>query len=372
VTDDCDQPHPDDLPFRRSRLRLLWVVFLAIPVIQLAGTEPTASEVVLQVLGAGAFIAIAVRTMWRPISSVEGRQPALREALPTVVLMAVLVTLLATLGVSSWSVLYPSLVIFAVRLLPARWLLWATLAITVVAAAGSLAGGPWSAVSVGAATFGVGLLMSMVRITSDTNARLRAAQDELARLAVADERLRFARDMHDLVGHSLSVIALKAELAGRLTRDRPDEAARHVADIERVARSALGEVREVVSGYRRPLLDAEVAGARLALDAAGIDAVVDAHPLDLTPEAEAVLAWTVREGTTNVIRHSGAAHCTIAVTNGGARAAVEVRDDGPGAPGAADGNGLAGLRERAAEVDGEVDAGPAAGGGFRLRVSVPA
>src|SRR6202044_3692908 len=104
------------------------------------------------------------------------------------------------------------------------------------------------------------------------NDQLRAARAELAELAVAEERQRFARDLHDLLGHSLSVIALKAELAGRLLPDRADEAAGEGAELERVARSALGEVRQAVSGYHQPKLDRELAGARMALTAAGIEA----------------------------------------------------------------------------------------------------
>ena len=118
------------------------------------------------------------------------------------------------------------------------------------------------------------------------------------------ERERFARDLHDLLGHSLSVIALKAELAGRLLDDGPHDAANEIAELEQVARTALGEVRDAVSGYRQPTLDRELAGARMALSAAGIEADVHEAHVPLDPPVEAVLAWAVREGATNVIRHS--------------------------------------------------------------------
>jgi two-component system sensor histidine kinase DesK len=198
----------------------------------------------------------------------------------------------------------------------------------------------------------------------------------MARLAVAEERLRFARDLHDLVGHSLSVIALKAELAERLLQRDPARAAEHVTDVKDVARTALGEVREAVSGYRQPTLVDELAGARMALRAAGIDAELQGSEVELPPDVEALLAWTVREGTTNIIRHSGARSCRIAVRPGLAMASAEVVDDGAGAVFGDDGekpsgNGLAGLRERAAQLAGRVEAGAAPEGGFRLRVTVP-
>ena len=200
---------------------------------------------------------------------------------------------------------------------------------------------------------------------------------------MAAERERFARDLHDLLGHSLSVIAIKAELAGRLLPDRQGEAAAEVADVEQVARQALREVRQAVSGYRRPTLEGELEGARTALSAAGIDADFERSPVSLDPEIEAVLAWTVREGATNVIRHSGARHCRVKVRAGLADAAVEVLDDGAG-PAGTDGlpdgaalngragNGIAGLAERAERLRGRIEAGRLPeGAGFRLAVSVP-
>ena len=126
------------------------------------------------------------------------------------------------------------------------------------------------------------------------------------------------------------MIALKAELAGRLLADGPPAAAREVAELEHVARTALGEVRDAVSGYRQPTLDRELAGARMALSAAGIEAQLTSPAVPLDPAVEAVLAWTVREGATNVIRHSGARHCTFKISASLTDAGVEVIDDGRG------------------------------------------
>jgi two-component system sensor histidine kinase DesK len=277
-----------------------------------------------------------------------------------------------------------------------------------------------------ASSAGVGLLMLVMRDLRVRNVELNEARAELADLAVAKERERFARDLHDLIGHSLSVIALKAELAGRMLADGPHDAATEVAEVEQVARTALREVREAVSGYHQPTLDGELAGARMALSAAGIEADVEEARVLLDPAVEAVLAWTVREGATNVIRHSGAHHCTLRVTATLSDAGVEVIDDGrgvngngagwegagavtggdaatggesdpshagvpsprvarngagnSGGPHAADnaggpratgGHGIAGLAERARTLNGTVVAGALDGGGFRLAVTVP-
>jgi two-component system sensor histidine kinase DesK len=226
-------------------------------------------------------------------------------------------------------------------------------------------------------TFGVGMLTGGFRRLRVVNRQLGAARDEIGRLAVADERLRFARDLHDLLGHSLSVIALKSELANRLIDEHPEQAATHMRDIEAVTRRALSEVREAVAGYARPLLAAELAGARETLAAAGIE--VDAGPppaVELPPDAEAVLAWAVREGTTNVLRHAGdARRVRIRVDVDGSDAALELVDDGNIINNAdASGTGLAGLAERVARVRGRMDAAPVPapdGGGFRLAVTVP-
>jgi two-component system sensor histidine kinase DesK len=210
-----------------------------------------------------------------------------------------------------------------------------------------------------------------------TNRELRAAREELVQLAVAEERLRFARDLHDLLGHSLSMMVLKSELAGRLLPSAPDRAAVEIQDVERVAREALREVRAAVAGYRQPALASELAGAREMLVAAGITPAIVDDAGTLPGIADATLAWAVREGVTNVIRHSHARHCTIRVVRAGDTAAVEICDDGhggaayPGVPGQVGGSGLPGLAERMAMRGGRLDAGPRADGGFRLAVTVP-
>jgi two-component system, NarL family, sensor histidine kinase DesK len=211
--------------------------------------------------------------------------------------------------------------------------------------------------------------------------KLRETRAELARMAVADERLRIARDLHDLLGHSLSLITLKAELAGRLLDADPERAAREIADLESVARGSLSEVRAAVTSYRQPTLAAELAAARHMLAAAGMDCQVHAPaPIALPPAVDALLAWTVREGVTNVVRHSGARNVTITVSVTADEVSAEIADDGVGPPweavahsGEHQGSGLSGLTERARAAGAEISSGEGPNGkGFRLLVRIPA
>jgi two-component system, NarL family, sensor histidine kinase DesK len=280
------------------------------------------------------------------------------------------------------------------------------------AAAGRLTRSAWAATAAGACTaaagLGVGLahgvgwgggaleltlgplLATFFAYTaarrSELVDKLRETRAELARMAVADERLRIARDLHDLLGHSLSLITLKAELAGRVIGADPDRAAAEIADLETVARRSLGEVRAAVTSYRQPSLAAEIAAARQMLSAAGMDCRVDAPAsIELPAETDALLAWTVREGTTNVVRHSGARGVTITITVTGGEASADIADDGvgpawlagdapsAGGPGVGEhGSGLTGLTERARLAGAQVTAGEGPGGkGFRLMVRAP-
>jgi two-component system sensor histidine kinase DesK len=183
-----------------------------------------------------------------------------------------------------------------------------------------------------------GWAMTGFRMQIALISELAQARDTVARLAANQERLRLARDLHDLAGHSLSLITLKAELAQRMLDRLPasaerDRAAHDVADIERVSRQTLHDIREAVSGYRRPTLPVELATARTALEAAGIR--LDGEPAlpqpgPAGPEQEAALAWCLREAVTNVIRHSGAGSCRIRLLERRGELSLEVTDDGRG------------------------------------------
>jgi len=198
------------------------------------------------------------------------------------------------------------------------------------------------------------------------NVEVLQVREENARLALEDERNRFARDLHDILGHSLTVITVKAELANRLIDVDADRAKVELADLERLSRDALTDVRRAVEGYRELTLPGELARARTALSAAEIEADLPNSTDDVASDARELFAWTVREGITNVIRHSGARHCTVVLTEN----EVEVRDDGRGAASAGAGNGITGLRERAAALGGTVVT-RSLQPGFSLKVVVP-
>ena len=191
-----------------------------------------------------------------------------------------------------------------------------------------------------------------------------------AQLAVAEERLRFARDLHDVMGRNLSAIAVKSQLAEQLVRRGRPEAADEVAAIGALAGSSLAEVREVVRGYRAVDLGSELAGARSVLRAAGIDCVVQGEDADLTEQAQVVLGWVVREAVTNVLRHGSGGSCTIAVVESGPDVSLTVTNTATGDVGAW-GSGLTGLSERLAAAGGRLSA-QRVGADFVLVAEVPA
>jgi two-component system sensor histidine kinase DesK len=213
---------------------------------------------------------------------------------------------------------------------------------------------------------------------------LAQARETVAKLAANEERLRLARDMHDLTGQSLSMITLKSELAAKRLSRLPASAERdailtEMNDVSRVSRQTLHDIREAVSGYRRPTLAIEVITARSALEAAGVslddDSGLTMRSGMFDPEAEAVLAWCLREAVTNVIRHSRARTCRIRLTECPGETSLEVTDDGRGFSGpagdSASGSGLRGMSERLSAVDGHLSLGrPETGRGFRLTATV--
>jgi two-component system, NarL family, sensor histidine kinase DesK len=257
--------------------------------------------------------------------------------------------------------------VMAVFLLPGIWgpVAVAGLIVTTVLAQLLIPG--WAPdLSVQFQIFVGGLAMWGVVQIIKRNRELDAAHQEIARLAVEEERNRFARDMHDIVGHSLTVIAVKAELAGRLVRLDPDRAEAELTDVERLSREALGEVRTAVAGYRDVTLSAELANARTALSAAGIDADLPSAIDDVPAERRELFGWVVREGVTNVIRHSGASRCWVRISP----STVTVSDDGRSMSSVDGGHGLVGLRERAEALGGSLRVTRSPGGGFGLTVTV--
>ena len=200
-----------------------------------------------------------------------------------------------------------------------------------------------------------------------TNVALAEARAEVARLAAENERTRIARDLHDLLGHSLTTITVKASLARRLAqRDDNERAAAEIAEVEELARRSLADVRAAVAGHRDVTLAGELATAHEVLRAAGVVAELPGSVEMVDPSLSELFGWVTREGVTNVVRHARAARCTIRVD----RDWIEIVDDGrAGIAGA--GNGLAGLRERVEAAGGTVEIGAEPFGGWRLRVDVP-
>ncbi len=197
-----------------------------------------------------------------------------------------------------------------------------------------------------------------------SNRALAEARAEVARLSAESERSRIARDLHDLLGHSLTTITVKAGLARRLGATDPERASREITEVEDLSRRALTEVRAAVSSYREVTLAGELARGRELLRASGVAADFPTAADIVDAAHQELFGWAVREGLTNVARHARATTCTITLT----ACEVEIRDDGVGGRPSC-GNGLGGLRERAAAAGGIVEAGPLDPRGWRLRVA---
>lgn len=208
------------------------------------------------------------------------------------------------------------------------------------------------------------------RLAWQRQARLMAAERDLSELAVEEERARIARDLHDILGHSLTVISVKAELAERLLDTDPARARAELEDLRRLSRDALADVRSTAQGIRGISLPGEIASSRMALESAGIEPVLPTVADEVPSRWRELFAWTLREGVTNVIRHSGATRCEVELGPD----SIVVTDDGRGrTDGGGAGHGLEGLRQRARLLGATVTTGPAADGrGFSLTMRVPA
>ncbi|MEU3987310.1 sensor histidine kinase [Streptomyces platensis] len=359
----------------------LWLLYLAGPVSALLRPGVPTAERIWGGLGLTLFVLCYFVLVFRHIWG-ERTRSAIYGCLA---LLLVLSTVLSWTLDSSWLVLFIFTSVGCGVVLPwklSRWSIPLVAVVLLVVGARDPDIRGYYLFAYALPALGCGFMMVGVQYLIHTSRELRAAREEVVRLAANDERLRLSRDLHDLLGHSLSLITLKSELAGRMLPDRPADAARQVADIEQVSRQALLDVREAVTGYRRPRLAVELAGARAALRTAGVTAVVDPALEDeyrgLAADEEGALAWALREAVTNVIRHSGARRCELLLTeeweaDERRSLCLTVLDDGTGPPRAQhDGNGLSGLRERLALADGRLETGPAPRGrGFALRACVP-
>ena len=252
---------------------------------------------------------------------------------------------------------------------------WFTLLTVVVAVALTIglhyaAGMDWpSVITVSFLSVSIGVGNSYLFNWRQATRRLQAAQLEVARVARIAERERIARDLHDLLGHTLSVIVLKSELAAKLTEADPARAAQEIRDVERISREALAEVRAAVKGYRASGIQAELAGAAVALESAGVRLDLDLHAGPLQPEVEHALAFVLREAITNVIRHAGAKTCAVTLYIEREAITLSVSDDGVPSLSLVEGSGLRGMRERVTALGGAFDWN--ADRGFSMTAFIP-
>ncbi|GAF46699.1 sensor histidine kinase [Rhodococcus wratislaviensis] len=342
-----------------------WTVFLFQPFLD----GWTARDQVRGWIGMIATLAFAVTYLamfrWSHTRRAHNEfRPPLNQAVPLVValfgLAAVMVVAVGSSGLSAAVFLAVS----AVMLFPA-WLggitaLTVAVLVEVISAVMDWGSGTGLSLGVCAAAF------AMFGVTKLINRNIELVREREAseRLAVQEERTRMARDLHDILGHSLTVITVKAELVGRLLDIDIDRARTEVADLERLSRDALADVRQAVQGIRGLSLPVEIARAGEALRSAGIEAELPNSTESVPTGLRELFAWTVREGVTNVVRHSGATHCSVTV---GERE-VTVVDDGSGCSESVHGNGLVGLRERAAAAGARVVITHPQPGGFSLHV----
>ncbi|MGI5399394.1 sensor histidine kinase [Streptomyces sp. CA-135486] len=319
-------------------------------------------------LGLLAFNSLYISVVFRAFVKEAREAPSTRWML---VAMACVTSFLAIAYGGEWLLFFPLLGLAVGSVLRGRRL--PQVVFPLCLAAGGIAAwrDGWGAVNVAYGTFISSMVTAAVLALSETVRELRATKEELARTAVEKERLRFSRDLHDLLGHTLSVIVVKSEAARRLAPRDLDAAIVQITDIESVGRQALTEIREAVTGYREGSLATELDRARDILTTVGIEPVVRQSGPPLEPQTEALLSWVVRESVTNAVRHSKASRCEIEVTGTPGRVRLVIMDDGRGVGSGTPGSGLKGLRERVAAAGGSLEAGPSPRGGFRVRAELP-
>ncbi|MFF4057776.1 histidine kinase [Streptomyces sp. NPDC001668] len=346
-------------------------------------------------LGLLAFNSLYVYVAFRAFRKETREATSTRVAL---VLMGLVTCGLALGYGGNWLLFFPLFGLATGAIVRLPHLRWVGAVVTVIAGAASVLRDGWGGLDAAYATWISTMVTAAIMSLSEAVRQLREAREELARRAVEEERLRFSRDLHDLLGHTLSVIVVKSEAARRLAPRDLDAALVQVGDIESVGRQALTEIREAVTGYREGSLSTDLDRAVSALRAAGIEPAVRRSGHPLTAQTEALLGWVVREAVTNAVRHSGARRCEISVEGSAERVRLRVWDDGRGTTaatgatvgddtldkvgdgtlgtmgeGAPDkgGTGLKGLAERLAAAGGRLEAEPGPRGGFVVRAELP-
>lgn len=360
-----------------------WLVCLFFPLVSLMREPPTTGRLVLGLSALLFFAAGYTWLMWpHPVS--QGIQDGIRARCSFLLFVTLFILVLAfsLLYGPAWLWLFIGVSAIAGALLPMRSA-FATIVlftllpfiITIVTQGGVMGVDWWWLLSLMLLVRGLGLDMIGVARMGNAIRELYAARLELANLRVEEERLRMARDLHDLLGQTFSMIALKSELARHLIKEDPSRCQQELVEMERVARQTLREVREAVAGYRQPCLTTELDVARQLLEAAGIAAEITAINENLPPAIDAALAWMIREGVTNIVRHSQAQRCKITLMHTDRTVCAEVLNDGgskkqaeyeAGPPGM----GLAGLSERVRVLGGHMEAGPLSPTPEHFRISV--
>jgi len=361
-----------------------WLVCLFFPFVSLV-SKPDAW--VRLAVGLFALLFFAVSYTWitwpHPVS--QGARARFHLSLLLFVTLSLQVTVFSLVDDPAWLWLFIGVSAIAGILLPMRTagvvvvlFTLLPLIITIVTHGGVAGVDWWWLIALMLLVRGLGLDMIGIARMGNAIRELHTTRRELARLKVQEERLRLSRDLHDLLGQTLSMITLKSELARHLIAESPERCAQELSDIERVARQTLREVREAVAGYRQPRLISELEAARQLLSSAGITYQIDPIKETLPSALDAMLAWTVREGVTNVIRHSRARQCRICLTRREGTVEAEVLNDGgaraPVESTVRRGLGLAGLSERVSALGGHMEAGPLTLLGkehFRVRVELP-
>jgi two-component system, NarL family, sensor histidine kinase DesK len=364
-----------------------WLVCLVFPLIALWREPISLWHMTLGLVALLGFAAGYTWLMWpHPVSREARTRARSRFSFVLFGTLGALTLVLSLVNGPSWLWLFIGLSAIAGTLLPLRsafavvvLLTLFPLMLTLTLHGGSRGVDWWWLLAFMLLVRGIGLDMIGVARMGSAIRELHTARRELARLAVIEERLRLSRDLHDLLGQTLSVITLKSELARGLLQEEPASCAQELADIERVSRQMLREVRKTVAGYRQPTLANELDGARQLLEAAGVELVVEQMTGELPPALDAILAWTIREGVTNVIRHSRARECLIRMTRNQEMAEAMILNDEERQEDQQDthtslGNGLSGLRERVAALGGLMEAGSLDVSGkkhFRVWVALP-
>ena len=351
----------EDSPFVRYGWLMwgVWLVFLVFPTIAALGqdTWPAVTGGLAAVVIFALLYIAAFRGLWG-----TGATSWIRPELMLLALSGVAVLAALAIGADALS-FTPFLVSFGMFGLrrPLNWV-WALALVASTVALPQVVGADRADEGLVFSLVAVSLGTGIGRLMSDLGESHAAVRDQLT---VTAERDRVARDVHDVLGHSLTVVSVKAELAERLVDLDPERARAELVEIQTLTRQALAEIRSTVGGLRAAVLTDEIAAAGVALGAAGIAAdLPDNHDV-LDPRRRSVAAWVLREAVTNVVRHSGARRCTVTL----APDRLVVHDDGRGIAAGACGNGLRGVRERVAETGGTLVVGPDATGGTTVEVS---